>query len=353
MKLNVLKGILVLILPALLWPLNLSCSSNKKEKQLDNAIPFDFFTEFERVENASPLLVADAPEWAAAAHAIVIGDTIHYLWSKRDKDNFWDLRHSYAPVDQPYRVIHDPRNPILTPPDSGMDSKSIEYPCPFYNPLDGKYYMYYLVKSKYGTKPTPKQTGLLVSDHGDMGSWSRVKDQPVIASEFVHEKIVAGHTAVTVVSDTIHIIYTCMESWEKGPSLCHATALLSDPSIVTKNPGNPVFSGSGEEWDAFGVREAEILAGPEYFHIFYGGRNEEQVYQVGHIRTKDFNNFEANPYNPIFKVAEDSTAWDSDGLLTPQVFEAGDYYYMLYAGLNGEGWNNGHCVSGLARLAKP
>jgi hypothetical protein len=326
-----------------------SCSPGNQNDLNDKSIPFELFTKFERVENASPLLVVPAPEWAAAAHAIVIDDTIHYIWSRRDKDNFWDLRHSYALVDQPEKLIHDPRNPFMSPPESGMDSKSMEYPCPFYNPEDGKYYMYYLVKSNEGPEPAPKQTGLLVSE-GDMGAWERVLDVPVIKSEFEHEKIVAGHTSITIVGDTIHIFYTCMESWEKGPSLCHATAPLSDPAKVTKDPHNPIFKGSGEEWDAYGVREAEILAGPEYFHIFYGGRNRERIYEIGHIRTKDFNNFEANPYNPIFRVAEDSSAWDSDGLLTPQVFKAGDSYYMLYAGLNGEGWNNGHCLSGLAMI---
>jgi hypothetical protein len=134
-----------------------------------------------------------------------------------------------------------------------------------------------------------------------MGTWERVLDVPVKNSEFMHEKIVAGHTAVTIVGDTIHIIYTCMESWEKGPSLCHATAVLSDPAKVTKDPNNPVFKGSGKEWDAYGVCEAEILAGPEYFHVFYGGRNKERVYQIGHLRTKDFNRFEANPIIPFSK----------------------------------------------------
>ncbi len=346
------NSISYLLFLTLILQLSVSCSSGKQKSLADNSIPFELFSRFERVENASPLLVVPAPEWAAAAHAIVIGDTIHYIWSKRNKDNFWDLRHSSAPLNQPEKLSHDPRNPFLSPPETGMDSKSIEYPCPFYNPMDSLYYMYYLVKSKEGPQPTPKQTGLLLSNDGDMGDWKRVLDEPVIKSEFKHEKIVAGHTSVTIVGDTIHIIYTSMESWEKGPSLCHATAPLSDPSKVTKDPNNPVFNGSGEEWDAYGAREAEILAGPEYFHVFYGGRNKEQVYQVGHIRTKNFINFEANPYNPIFRVAEDSAAWDSDGLLTPQVFEAGDYYYMLYAGLNGEGWNKGHCLSGLARVKK-
>jgi hypothetical protein len=324
----------------------------KQEPSDDSAIPFEVFTRFERLENGSPLISVPFPDWAAAAHAIVVGETVHYLWSKKDRNNFWDIRHSYAPVIDPTAIVHDARNPILTPPPTGMDSKSMEYPNPFYNPADNRFYMYYLVKEKDKEQISPKQTGLMVSE-GDLGVWKRVSPEPVIYSEFEHEKIVAGHTATAIVGDTIHIIYTSLISYDHNPTICHATAPLSSPEKVTKDPANPVFKGSGEAWDAYGVREAEILKGPEYFHIFYGGRNKERVFQIGHVRTKDFKTFEPNPYNPIFKVSADSNAWDSGGLLTPQVFEAGEYYYLLYAGLKGKDWNKeGHCVSGLARAPK-
>jgi len=337
---------------SILLTILISCTSEKNPyEESDGSIPFEVFTKFERFEKASPLIAVPPPDWAAAAHTLVVGDTVHYFWSRKNQDNFWDLRHSYAPVSNPELISHDPRNPILSPPLTGMDSKSIEYPCPFYNPLDKKFYIYYLVKENDPLKATPKQTGLLVS-MGDLGEWEKVVNEPVITSEFEHEKIVAGHTAVTIVDETIHIIYTALTSYQHNPTICHATAPLNNPQVVTKNPNNPVFKGSGEKWDAYGVREAEIFKGPVYFHIFYGGRNKDRIFQIGHVRTKDFITFEPNPGNPIFTPSADSTAWDSDGLLTPQVFEAGDYYYLIYAGLNGDGWNKGHCVSGLARMPK-
>ncbi|MFC2098756.1 hypothetical protein ACFLTA_00940 [Bacteroidota bacterium] len=345
----------ILLTASVILAMCFSCTpDSKKSKEADRSIPFEVFTKFERLEGGSPLLSVPFPEWAAAAHAIVVEDTVHYIWSKRDENNFWDIRHSSAPVSDPTLIRHDARNPILTPPAEGMDSKSMEYPNPFYNPKDQKFYMYYLVKEKQKGKPqiTPKQTGLLVSD-GDLGNWKKVLPHPVIYSEFEHEKIVAGHTSTAIVGDTIHIIYTSLISYSHNPAICHATSTLDNPEIVIKNPNNPIFKGSGEDWDAYGVREAEILKGPEYFHIFYGGRNKERVFQVGHVRTKNFKTFEANPYNPIFKVSADSGEWDSGGLLTPQVFEAGDYYYLLYAGLKGDEWNaQGHCVSGLARAPR-
>lgn len=314
----------------------------------DGAIPFAAFAQFERMPGASPLLVVDPPNWAAAAHVLVVEDTLHYYWSKRDGRNFWDLRHSTAPISDLTQISPDPRNPILTPPPEGMDSQSVEYPNPFYNPQDDRYYMYYLVKADDRNGPTPKQTGLLTTD-GDLGDWRRMSDEPVIAAEYHHELGVAGHTSTAIVGDTIHIIYTAMTSYRENPTICHATAPLSDPAMITKNPRNPVFVGSGDRWDSEGVREAEIFVGPEYFHIFYGGRGADRVYHIGHVRTQDFETFEANPHNPILTTSADPKAWDSDGLLTPHVFQLGDYYYMLYAGLNGAGWHDGHCLSGLAR----
>ena len=74
------------------------------------------------------------------------------------------------------------------------------------------------------------------------------------------------------------------------PTICHATAPISDPAHVTKNPFNPVFSGSGQSWDRYGVREAEILKGPGYCDIFYG-RYDGTEWTIGHVRTRDFIKF--------------------------------------------------------------
>ena len=314
-------------------------------------IPFEAFTNFERVPNASPLLTCAPDEWAAAAHATVAGDKVHYIWSIKNRDSTWNLMHSSAPVDDPGIVEHDPRNPIIVPAgDGSFDDHTIEYPFPFLNPFDGKYYMYYLGKRER----IPKQTGLMVMDR-DFGTWKRITDEPVIPAEFDYEEEGSSHPSCAVDGDTIHISYTG-EAKGTGapnrpyndPTLCHATAPASDPAKVTKNLANPIFKGSGADWDKYGVREAEIFKGPEYFHIFYGGYNGK-IWQIGHVRTKDFKAFEASPYNPIFTPNEDPDAWDSSQLLTPQVFELNEKFYMLYAGLKGSDWGGkAECYSGLA-----
>ena len=314
-------------------------------------IPFEAFTNFERVPNASPLLTCDPDEWAAAAHAIVADNRIHYIWSIKNRDSTWDLMHSSAPVDDPGTVEHDPRNPIIVPAgDGSFDDHTIEYPFPFLNPFDGKYYMYYLGKRER----VPKQTGLMMMEQ-DFGTWKRITDEPVIPAEFDYEEEGSSHPSCAIDGDTIHIIYTGEakgtgdpNSPYNDPTVCHATAPVNDPAKVTKNLANPVFKGSGAGWDKYGVREAEILKGPEYFHIFYGGYNG-RIWQIGHVRTKDFKTFEASPYNPIFTPNEDPGAWDSSQLLTPQVFELNEKFYMLYAGLKGSGWGGkAECYSGLA-----
>ena len=138
----------------------------------DDPIPFTTFARFERLTAKKPLLYYEPPAWAAASHAIVVGDTVHYLWAKKGGDNSWVHMHSSAPVTDPTAVTHDRRNPILRPSADGFDNQGVEYPFPFWNPADQRYYAYYL-GSQGKDRPRRKQTGLLVSDD-DFGAWTRL-----------------------------------------------------------------------------------------------------------------------------------------------------------------------------------
>jgi hypothetical protein len=277
------------------------------------AIPFEAFANFRQVPEASPLFYCAPPEWAAAAHAIVAENRIHYIWARRDPHNSWVLMHSSAPTSDPAAVEHDSKNPVLHPSVEGFDDYTVEYPYPFWNPVKRAYYAYYLGKRK----ALPKQTDLLVGD-ASFGNWTRIQPTPVIAAEAAHEEEGSSHPSVAVVDDVIHITYTGESAGP--PTICHATAPAGDPAMVTKDPANPVFRGTGQRWDSCGVREAEIFKGPSYYHIFYGG-SDGSVWRAGHVRTNDFRSFEANPNNPILEPSTDRDAWDCDGILTPQVFQ--------------------------------
>ena len=154
----------------------------------EDGIPFELFASFERIADGNPIFACEPPEWAAAAHAIVVGDTVHYLWGRRRKDNYWVLMHSTAPASDPAAVRHDPRNPVLLPSQAGFDDFTIEYPFPFRNPADDRFYVYYLGRRLV----PPKQTGLLVGD-GDFGAWMRVRQTPVIAADTAFESAGSSH----------------------------------------------------------------------------------------------------------------------------------------------------------------
>ena len=302
-----------------------------------SAIPFEFFASFTRIHQGNPILACRPPEWAAATHAIVVEETLHYYWAKRTVDHRWLLMHATAPTVEPIAITQDVRNPIVVPSEQGFDDTAIEYPFPFLNPIDGKYYMYYRGKGE----GTPEQTGLLVSE-GDLGHWTRVQRTPVIPAEHPYEADGSTHPSVAIDGDMIHIVYTgkATASYTEGLTMCHATASINDPAVVTKDPANPVFAGSGAAWDRQAVRETELFKGPRYFHVLYGGFDGE-VWRIGHVRTRDFRTFEANPHNPIFTPSDDPDAWDCDGVLTPQVVEVGDAYSMVYAGKRGQEWQTG------------
>ena len=309
-----------------------------------DVIPFELFAGFKRIKSGNPILALAPPLWAAATHAIVLGDTVHYIWCVRERGVRWVMMHATAPVDDLTDITQDARNPILVPSEAGFDDAAVEYPFPFLNPADAKYYMYYRGKGV----ATPEQTGLLVSD-GDLGKWTRVQRTPVIPAERAYERDGSTHPSVALLGDTIHIVYTgkATRSYQDGLTMCHATAPTRDPAAVVKDPANPVFRGSGQAWDSRAVREAELFVGPHYVHVLYGGY-DGQVWRIGHVRTGDFRTFEPNPHNPIFVPSEDRDAWDCDGVLTPQVIEVGDSYYMVYAGKRGQEWQ-----TGLAKVRKP
>ena len=109
----------------------------------------------------------------------------------------------------------------MLPSKKGFDDFTIEYPFPFWNPADRRFYVYYLGRRE---RP-PKQTDLLVGD-GDFDQWTGVCQTPVIAADTEHERYGSSHPSVVVVDDTIHISK-------------HATALTSNPAIITKDPLSP------------------------------------------------------------------------------------------------------------------
>ena len=112
----------------------------------------------------------------------------------------------------------------MLPSKKGFDDFTIEYPFPFWNPADRRFYVYYLGRRE---RP-PKQTGLLVGD-GDFDQWTGVCQTPVIAADTEHERYGSSHPSVVVVDDTIHIIYTGESTGL--PAICHATASTSNPAI--------------------------------------------------------------------------------------------------------------------------
>jgi hypothetical protein len=309
-----------------------------------DAIGFDVFASFERIEGGDPLIALEPPRWAAATHALVVDTTVHYYWCRREPDRRWLLMHATAPAGDPTEITQDACNPIVVPSRESFDDEAVEYPFPFLNPADNRFYMYYRGKGK----GMPEQTGLLICA-GDMGQWKRVRSGPVIAAQAEYELDGATHPSVAVDADTIHIVYTgkATRSYQDGLTMCHATAPTGNPAFVTKDPANPVFTGSGQAWDRRAVRETELFKGPRYFHILYGGF-DGAVWRIGHVRTHDFRTFEPNPHNPIFRPSTDPNAWDSDGVLTGQVIQIGDEHYLLYAGKKGDEWQ-----TGLAQARRP
>ena len=97
----------------------------------EDAIAFEVFAGFKRIEKSNPIIALEPPLWAAATHAIVIEKTVHYIWCKREYGRRWLINHATAPVDDLTDITQDSRNPIVVPSEKGFDDEGVEYPFPF------------------------------------------------------------------------------------------------------------------------------------------------------------------------------------------------------------------------------
>jgi hypothetical protein len=62
----------------LLWFSAVFADSNgDAEDKTRGAIPFEVFASFKRIPTGNPVFYLQPPEWAAAAHAIVVDETVH------------------------------------------------------------------------------------------------------------------------------------------------------------------------------------------------------------------------------------------------------------------------------------
>ena len=48
----------------------------------EGVIPFEVFASFKRIEVGNPIISLPPPLWAAATHAIIVDEVVHYIWCK-------------------------------------------------------------------------------------------------------------------------------------------------------------------------------------------------------------------------------------------------------------------------------
>ena len=61
------------------------CREKQEKPMADaekDAIPFEVFASFKRIETGNPIISLPPPLWAAATHAIIVDGTVHYIWCK-------------------------------------------------------------------------------------------------------------------------------------------------------------------------------------------------------------------------------------------------------------------------------
>jgi predicted GH43/DUF377 family glycosyl hydrolase len=112
-------------------------------------------------------------------------------------------------------------------------------------------------------------------------------------------------------------------------------ARSADGRTWRKEPAPVLTPGPRGSWDERGVADPYVFyagaGSPGYLCMFYLGQDRAQRQRIGLARSRDGIHWEKLRTNPILEVG-DIGAFDENGLGEPAIWEANDFYWMLYTG---------------------
>lgn len=175
------------------------------------------------------------------------------------------------------------------------------------------------------------RVGLAVSQ-GDPAAWGRVEgDFPtgeVVSTGDGWDSTYVGWPSV--VDDESRLVYYQALDLK---SQKHAIGLATQRSLISfVNDAQPVFAGSGNDFDAGGVSRRCVRkdSDGEGFTMWYEGLAADRTtHAIGLATSPDGRTWTAQP-DPVFRPSEDDDAWDSAVVSAPYVVRLDDHTLRLY-----------------------
>lgn len=114
-------------------------------------------------------------------------------------------------------------------------------------------------------------------------------------------------------------------------SMVSIPAMAAGPFV--KEPTNPVLEGVAA-WESNGVLAGSVILDGSTYKMWYTGRNQDGLVQIGYAESSNGINWNKSVSNPVLRVG-DMGDWDSFQVGGPSVIQDGpNSYKMWYTGAN-------------------
>jgi predicted GH43/DUF377 family glycosyl hydrolase len=84
-------------------------------------------------------------------------------------------------------------------------------------------------------------------------------------------------------------------------------------------------------WDEYGVADPYVIEIGSYFYMYFLGEDRAWRQRIGIARSRDGIHWVKLRSNPVLEIGEPGS-FDENGLGEPAVWQAGNFYWMLYTG---------------------
>jgi predicted GH43/DUF377 family glycosyl hydrolase len=290
-------------------------------------------------------------EWmyshASFPKAILLDDAIRVFFTTRDKNNRGRMGYIDVDKNDPMKVLHICKDPVLdlgepgTFDDCGVTPSSAMH-------HDGKIYLYYHGWNALQLTPHRLTTGLAVSEDGGQ-TFQRYSRAPLF-DRTDKEPIFSNNPCVYKEGNQWHMWYLNLEQWVPINGRFEGLFTLyyahSNDGIQWNRNATVAIN---KKFDHECVSNATVTKEDGVFKMWYSYRSVEDfregkgAYWVGYAESTDAKNWER--MDDKVKLDRSEDGWDSVMLSFPSVITVGNKRHLFY---NGNGF--GKTGIGLATL---
>lgn len=197
--------------------------------------------------------------------------------------------------------------------------------------FQGRYLMYYSVKSYTDINGMRHGLGIGIAESTDLKTWKRISDINT-DSTATYESNGIGAPCALVIDDKLHLFYQTYGNREND-AICHAWSY--DGINFTRNDTNPIFSPDGA-WNIGRAIDAEVIHFKDSYWLYFATRDlAYEIQMLGVAKAPGTTNFNREDWEHVSidePILKPELTWEKNCIEAPSVIERDGKLYMFYAG---------------------